>query len=103
MRTLVAIVLSTVMLSSNANAFSINISADINTKTKYSKCEPVADRICQLVASFVKAKESERPELLRKIRQKKRKLKRCEEKERKWYRRVRNSIAGGSVQVTHQF
>ena len=70
--------------SISLSAMDVNIDVDIKTSTKYSQCYYIADKIVELASVFAYTTRNDREEIARKIHNKKKKLKRCEKKAKKW-------------------
>ena len=91
--------------SANINAFEIYYGADIRVITQYYDCQPIADRIVELLHKSVETKDdSHKAHYIKRIKKKKKKLKRCEKRNDE--DNCRNLVAyleGGRIGFTHSF
>lgn len=99
----VVFILVTAMLSGMpGNTVTVNIDADIQTKTRYVDCQPLAEQIVELVKLYAKD-DTHKDDLAREIKKKKKKLKRCEKNNKDNRRRRPMGINSVTVGVGTRF
>jgi hypothetical protein len=91
--------------SANINAFEIYYDVDIRVVTHYHDCQPIADRIVELLHKSVEAKDdSHKAHYKKRVKKKKKKLKRCEKRnDEDNYRNLVAYLEGGRIGITHSF
>lgn len=88
-----------ILANSEVNAMEFSVSTALNMTSKYVNCQPRAKKIVELATRYVAAQESEKPALLAEMERQKKKLKKCEKKNREGSRKrfnVSNVVVGST-------
>jgi hypothetical protein len=89
----------------NINAFEIYYDVDIRVITQYYDCQPIADRILELLHKSVETKdESHKTHYKKRVKKKKKKLKKCEKRcDEDNFNNIVAYLEGGRIGFTHSF